>query len=994
MLSELFGFLSSLDVGNKSSGNKIRLNLNKNRIRSISAYSSNSIFYFPMIVSDQATPEEVAMIQRMSEKMNASFVVACIGLMPFHRIQADDKASIEEYLKQFHQNLGFNGDISGAAAQKFLGFVDSLQESYNPDDLKEIQDFLYECWQKSIKENTDVLKLVAETVSIQDMYNIDPIDPKTRIMQEAYWANMRELDDWGFLGEATEDMFDITEEDLEDDEDLDDEDWDDEDDDIDPDDYPEDAYGDIESLLGEAALKASKRNALPDDAFGLPKDRKFPLNDQKHVRLAIQMFKHCPEKDRKQLAGNIKKAIDKFDMTVDVGEDSAAYKYLHECYMNEGTMKNLMQDLPMIFSNMTSAPMKDGNWEKLEKNYEKMIQSAKDMDRIKYIRQDLHSGVTTMTKLLDKMEQVKSGSNKYPAVAKMMKSGNTPEKLKAHIKWCKETAPKLLNARAKEIRGGKSVNESSVGEAITSIKFSLEAVTENKILSCKNLTKLATLENKLKALKNKYIKYLNRYKKKYKENKKKGSKSKLTIRFNNMTIGDPKAFMLQFGEYIKIINKRLKLVEKRRAQLHSAKGDVVMTKDWKDDKKVNESTDLGELSKMDMECVDYCITSIDQQLTAPDSQVFQLVDDEEEEELNEATIPRHGKEYDYGFKDAQSRYLGQARDASRKASRMADKLTASEQRLNRQEKLTQSARQQAADARKQAADAERKGAQLQRDNERLEKQIASQQKTRAQRVADGEPDGISASFKRGRPQSDINPYLAMDAARQEFHTFDKQVFTDMDMKKANDAIPTFAKASIGFVIDGTEETIMRDVLVGIKSYVHRAPTRELVDDVYNCIINKRKFLRFVKFITGEEKSLADLLFGFKELKNDALDGRKSGAGRWRSAFKRRRRFAKMSIPYLMKEYTPNGTVVMTMNEVEFIKQEYGIDIMTEDHIRMIMDADFLLSFVILDQANEMVYVTYDGQGYIFQNYTYSQLERSDGQTSDRALRELYRSFSR
>ena len=75
---------------------------------------------------------------------------------------------------------------------------------------------------------------------------------------------------------------------------------------------------------------------------------------------------------------------------------------------------------------------------------------------------------------------------------------------------------------------------------------------------------------------------------------------------------------------------------------------------------------------MDMECVDYCITSIDQQLTAPDNQVFQLVDDEEEEELNEATIPRHGKEYDYGFKDAQSRYLGQARDASRKASALGE----------------------------------------------------------------------------------------------------------------------------------------------------------------------------------------------------------------------------------------------------------------------------------------------------------------------------------
>lgn len=1043
MLSEILGFLDNLDVGKKSG--KFRVNLNKNRIRSISAYSSNSIFYFPMIVSDQLTPEEATMIMRMSERMNASFVIACINLMPFHRIKADDKASIEEYLSQFHQNLGFDKDISGSAMQKFLGWTDSLQESYHPDELKQVQDFLMECWEKSKRDNMDFVKLVSESVSLHDMYDIDPIDPKTRIMQEQYFKTMEELDTWGFIGEATDDMFDDwTEEDLEDDEDyedLDDEDWDE--DDIDPDDYPEDA---IDELLGEAAMKAKKRNSLPDDAFGLPSQRKFPLNDKKHVRLAIQMFKHCPEKDRKTLAGNIKKAMTKYNLDIDIGKDSAIYKYMQECFASElsegvtsaaatprdirirngccsvaakylkddedaetiddctaikdcaiceGTLKNLAQDLPMIFSNMTSKPMKDGNWEKLEKNYEKMIKSAKDMERINYIRRDLRNGVTSMTKLLDKMEGVQAGDLNNPNVAKMMKSGNTPKKLKAHIKWCKETAPKLLNDRAKEIRASKSVNESSVGEAVSSIKFALESVSENKILSCKNLTKLKTLENKLLKLKNRYVKYLNRYKKKYNENKKKGTKSKLSIRFNNMTISNPKAFMLKFGEYIKIINKRLKLVEKRRAQLHSQKGDVVMTKDWKDDKKVNETTELGDLGQMDFEAVDYCITAADQQLTAPDSQVFELVDEEDEETLDEASIPRHGVEYDYGYKDAQNRYISQARDASRKADRMADRLNAAEQRNRRYEQLTKQARQQAADERKRATDAEKAGAQAQRENERLQKQLADQQKTRAQQRNErnaNQPSGFT--FDRSRPQSDINPYLAADAKHTEFHTFDRQVFTDMDMKKANDAIPTFAKATIGFVIDDTEEVISRDVLVGIKSYIHRAPSRELIDDVYNCIINKRKFLKFVKFITGEERSLSDLLFGIRELRSDALDGKK-GAGQWRSAFKRRRRWAKMSIPYLMKEYTPNGTVVMTMNEVDFIKSEYGIDVMSPDHVKMIMDADFLLAFVVMDQANETVHVVYDGQGQNFQTYTYAQLEReSNAVQNDRMLRSLYQAFSR
>ena len=54
-ITELFSLLSTLEAGTEASGvgTRFRVNLNRNRIRSISAYSSNSIFYFPTIVSDR-----------------------------------------------------------------------------------------------------------------------------------------------------------------------------------------------------------------------------------------------------------------------------------------------------------------------------------------------------------------------------------------------------------------------------------------------------------------------------------------------------------------------------------------------------------------------------------------------------------------------------------------------------------------------------------------------------------------------------------------------------------------------------------------------------------------------------------------------------------------------------------------------------------------------------------------------------------------------------
>ena len=711
MFSELAGLLASLDISKGSAGNSakskarnILMRANKQKIGSISAYSSNSIFYFPTIVSDQMMPSEQAMIIRMIEKNYASFVVACVSLLPVHHISADDSAAITNYLQIFHQNMGMKSVDPNVMAKVFGYASKTLQEStgVSEDDFKAFQDFLYECWQKSKETNQDYIKIVSETVSINDMFTKDPIDPRTKLLQEQFNRQNAELEEWGFLGEATADMFD-------DDMELTDDDYDDLDEE-DPDDEDED--------------------------------------------------------------------------------------------------------------------------------------------------------------------------------------------------------PELNNMIDRMLGENASMNEGNVHQSINSIKFSIESVSENKILSCQSLTKLNAMEGKLNKLKGKYAKYLNRYKAKVKENAEEGTKKSLTIRFNNAVISNPKAFMQQYGEYIKIINKRLKLIEKRRKTLRDRKG-------LSESAEVNPLTDL---TQMDFDAIDYCIRSIDECITAKDEDIFILTEAKDDD--NYTRIKVSEKE----SLESDREKLADARDLINTYQSDADSY---------KEKI-------------QKQDAELK--------------IIKDAKAKSARIM---------------PKESIRP-------------FERSVFTDMDVKKANDALPMFAKATISFVVDDTGEVLNRDLLIGIKAYMHLAPAAELVTDIYNCIINKRKFLRFVKFITGEERSLSDLLFGINELKTDALSN-KSESGRWRSAFRSRKRWSKISIPKLMKEYTPNGTLVITMNEVNYLKDQYGIDIMRSDHVKMLMDADFLLGFVIIDQANEMVYVTYDGHGYGFQQYTYNMLER-EAQVSQREMMQLYRAF--
>lgn len=78
----------------------------------------------------------------------------------------------------------------------------------------------------------------------------------------------------------------------------------------------------------ESAMSAKARNKLPSEEFGIPRIRAYPLNDEKHVRMAISMFSHCKNpKDREQLASRIFAKIDEYKMDVTIGKDSELYSY-------------------------------------------------------------------------------------------------------------------------------------------------------------------------------------------------------------------------------------------------------------------------------------------------------------------------------------------------------------------------------------------------------------------------------------------------------------------------------------------------------------------------------------------------------------------------------------------------------------------------------------------------------------------------------------------
>jgi hypothetical protein len=81
-----------------------------------------------------------------------------------------------------------------------------------------------------------------------------------------------------------------------------------------------------EALEVEEEMSQQTRDRLNKKAFGLPEDRKYPLNDENHIKSAISYFYKCKENKKKTLANNIYKACKKFN--IEINKDADWYKYL------------------------------------------------------------------------------------------------------------------------------------------------------------------------------------------------------------------------------------------------------------------------------------------------------------------------------------------------------------------------------------------------------------------------------------------------------------------------------------------------------------------------------------------------------------------------------------------------------------------------------------------------------------------------------------------
>ena len=88
-------------------------------------------------------------------------------------------------------------------------------------------------------------------------------------------------------------------------------------------------YIEFTSLNESNNITTKERNQLPDEAFGIPSQRRFPLDSEARVRSAVRFFNYVDKEHEAELARNILRKMKEYNIPTDIiGEKNRLRKYL------------------------------------------------------------------------------------------------------------------------------------------------------------------------------------------------------------------------------------------------------------------------------------------------------------------------------------------------------------------------------------------------------------------------------------------------------------------------------------------------------------------------------------------------------------------------------------------------------------------------------------------------------------------------------------------
>ena len=247
-------------------------------------------------------------------------------------------------------------------------------------------------------------------------------------------------------------------------------------------------------------------------------------------------------------------------------------------------------------------------------------------------------------------------------------------------------------------------------------------------------------------------------------------------------------------------------------------------------------------------------------------------------------------------------------------------------------------------------------------------------------------------------KSDIEGMKFAQSALSNREEYFKRQLLDNDVKKYNELVPSMiiVRYNVANPSDKYGAAIESEFIAGVKTRLVPVSSEEIIDRINVIFSNRPSRLNWIRATTGEISFMKDFLMAIDQAKIDAKrDSKLSKTSPiWRSL---QYRANKSNINRLRKNKANDAgaitTLVITQDEVDYIKQNFNVDLNNPAKANYLMSQYNFMGIVIVDETFEVARFLFDGNDH-YDDLSFANLERETGDSSYKKVVNLISKINR
>ncbi len=222
--------------------------------------------------------------------------------------------------------------------------------------------------------------------------------------------------------------------------------------------------------------------------------------------------------------------------------------------------------------------------------------------------------------------------------------------------------------------------------------------------------------------------------------------------------------------------------------------------------------------------------------------------------------------------------------------------------------------------------------------------------------------------------------------------FNKQLLPQ-DVQKANELMPTTMMVNFTYYKNGSE--IRQVGVIGVKAKLYPIDSMDIISRVSSKYSDKNTLFKFIKASTREISFFKDFLFAIDKAKLDAINvGSNSNNAKIFKLLERRAAKYRMLALIRKNDASPITTLVLSQDEVEYLKRYNSIDMERPNVCKTIMNAYNLMCISIADESLEIAKFLFDDDDNIFEALSFDGLEKEAKDSSYKKVVNLMSKINR